>query len=70
MFTGWLNLNGSWYYLNADEGADNGKMATGWKLVVGKWYYLSTATDGNGGKMLSNTKIDGYILGADGARVN
>ena len=69
MFTGWLNSNGSWYYLNTDEGSNNGKMVTGWRAVSGKWYYLSTATDGSGGKMLLNTTIDGYRLGADGAWV-
>ena len=69
MFTGWLNLNGSWYYMNTDEGSDNGKMVTGWRAVSGKWYYLNTATDGSGGKMLLNTTIDGYRLGADGAWV-
>lgn len=69
MFTGWLNSNGSWYYMNTDEGSDNGKMVTGWRVVSGKWYYLSTATDGSGGKMLLNTIIDGCRLGADGAWV-
>ena len=69
MFTGWLNISGSWYYLNTDEGSNNGKMVTGWRAVLGKWYYLSTATDGSGGKMLLNTTIDGYRLGADGAWV-
>ena len=69
MFTGWLNISGSWYYLNTDEGSNNGKMVTGWRAVSGKWYYLSTATDGSGGKMLLNTTIDGYKLGADGAWV-
>lgn len=69
MFTGWLNISGSWYFLNTDEGSNNGKMVTGWRVVSGKWYYLSTATDGSGGKMLLNTTIDGYRLGADGAWV-
>ena len=69
MFTGWLNSNGSWYYMNTDEGSNNGKMVTGWRAVSGKWYYLSTATDGSRGKMLLNTTIDGYRLGADGAWV-
>ena len=69
MFTGWLNISGSWYFLNTDEGSNNGKMVTGWRAVSGKWYYLSTATDGSGGKMLLNTIIDGYRLGADGAWV-
>ncbi|NFE75542.1 hypothetical protein FC758_17050, partial [Clostridium botulinum] len=37
MKTGWLNDNGTWYFLNAS------------------------------GKMLSNTVVDGYKLGANGA---
>ena len=69
MYTGWLNISGSWYYMNTDEGSNNGKMVTGWRAVSGKWYYLGTATDGSGGKMLLNTTIDGYRLGADGAWV-
>ncbi|MDH7660306.1 hypothetical protein QHI45_07505, partial [Streptococcus pneumoniae] len=33
MATGWLEYNGSWYYLNA-----NGAMATGWLEYNGSWY--------------------------------
>ena len=36
MVTGWLNLGGTWYYLNA-----NGAMATGWLNLGGTWYYLN-----------------------------
>ena len=35
MATGWLNLGGTWYYLNA-----SGAMATGWINLGGTWYYL------------------------------
>ena len=35
MYTGWLDLNGQWYYLNA-----YGSMLTGWINVKGTWYYM------------------------------
>ena len=51
------NDNGAWYYLKAD-----GVMATGWISDNGTWYYCDAS-----GAMLSNTTVDGYILGVDGA---
>ena len=35
--TGWKQIDGKWYYFEA-----NGVMQTGWKQVSGKWYYLHT----------------------------
>lgn len=55
--TGWKNVRGSWYYLD-----ENGIMKTGWVNVNGYWYYLYSS-----GVMASNTYIDGYYLGPDGA---
>ena len=75
-FKGWLNSGGTWYYLEND-----GVMATGWKKVDNNWYYLESSgimktgwLNDNGtwyylntsGEMLSNTKIDGCKLGANG----
>ncbi|UZP03112.1 N-acetylmuramoyl-L-alanine amidase family protein [Clostridium botulinum] len=57
MQTGWLNDNGTWYYLQA-----SGAMKTGWLNDNGTWYFLNAS-----GKMLSNTVVDGYKLGANGA---
>ncbi len=57
MQTGWINDNGTWYYTNA-----SGAMQTGWLNDNGTWYFL----DGSG-KMLSNTTVNGYVLGANGA---
>ena len=34
--TGWLNLLGTWYYMN-----ESGAMATGWVNVNGTWYYMN-----------------------------
>lgn len=58
MATGWIKEGGNWYYLNVA-----GAMATGWvQNSDGNWYYLNAS-----GAMLSNTTVDGYVLGADGA---
>ena len=35
MQTGWLNLGGTWYWLDA-----SGAMATGWRVVDGSWNYF------------------------------
>jgi hypothetical protein len=39
MKTGWVNVNGSWYYFNA-----NGVMQRGWQLIDGQWYHLNEET--------------------------
>jgi N-acetylmuramoyl-L-alanine amidase len=44
MQTGWLNNNGTWYYLNS-----SGSMQTGWLAYGGTWYYLNSE-----GKMQTN----------------
>lgn len=78
-FKGWLNSSGTWYYLDVD-----GTMATGWKYINNKWYFLENSgvmrtgwLNDNGtwyylnasGEMMSNTVIDGYKLGSNGAWV-
>lgn len=79
MATGWISLNNNWYYMN-ESGAmktgwqkingawyfmiDSGIMKTGWLNDKGTWYYLN-----EDGSMASNTIIDGYYLGSDGAWV-
>ena len=60
MSTGWLDDNGSRYFLNADGtmktgwlqqmnqyyylDENSGKMATGWKQLSGKWYFLQAVS--------------------------
>jgi glucan-binding YG repeat protein len=39
-------------------------MATGWAKTGDKWYYLNSD-----GSMVSNTTVDGYTIGNDGALV-
>lgn len=61
MATGWLSYNANWYYLDND-----GSMMTGWiKDANGKWYYLYST-----GVMASNTTINGYKIGSNGAWIN
>jgi glucan-binding YG repeat protein len=53
MLTGWQNINGTWYYMEA-----SGAMA------ANKWvgnYYLTGS-----GAMAKNTWIGNYYVGADG----
>ena len=61
---GWINEGGNWYYLDSGSDSNRGTMKTGWIQDNGKWYYLNQS-----GIMLSNTTIDGYRLGYDGAMV-
>ena len=61
MTTGWIELGGNWYFMEAQNAAALGSIRTGWILWNGKWYYLSES-----GAMLSNTKVGNYLLGADG----
>jgi glucan-binding YG repeat protein len=60
MQTGWLQKKGSCYFMNSD-----GAMKTGWLKDKGKWYYLKPD-----GSMASNTRINGYKLGFDGAWIH
>ena len=58
MQTGWVEDNYKWYYLN-----NSGVMQTGWlKDIDGRWYYLY-----ENGSMATNTVIDGYVIGSNGA---
>ncbi|MBN1040253.1 hypothetical protein DVW12_16315 [Clostridium botulinum] len=55
--TGWVQDKGHWYYIGSD-----GVMQTGWIQDGGKWYYLWSD-----GSMASNTTVNNYTLGANGA---
>lgn len=80
MATGWLYNSGAWYYLD-----ESGTMQIGWKQVGSNWYYLDNTgkmtigwfkdMDGkyyylnSSGAMVTNTTIDGYKIGSNGAWV-
>ena len=57
--SGWEKIRGSWFAFDSA-----GYMRTGWVEVDGKTYYFNPEN----GAMVTNTTIDGYQLGADGAR--
>lgn len=63
MQTGWIQLNGYWYYLGPD-----GDMKTGWYNVgpSGKWYYLDVTS---GALWTSTTTPDGHIVNSDGEMI-
>lgn len=52
----WKKEDRGWWY------ADGSSYYTGWKQIDSKWYYFDL-----NGYMVSNTIIDGYKLGEDGA---
>lgn len=78
MVTGWIYNNGDWYYLDS-----SGAMQTGWKQIGPAWYYLDNTgkmqtgwiKDMNdnyyylysSGAMATNTTINGYKIGTNGA---
>ena len=75
--TGWVNDQGTWYYLNAegvmqtgwvkDNGTwyylkSSGAMVTGWYQVGGKWYYSYAS----GALAVNTTTPDGYKVNYNG----
>ena len=57
MVKGWVERPEGWYYTNSQ-----GIMQTGWQTINGKRYYFTSS-----GLMATNTVIDGYKIGSDGA---
>ena len=57
---GWLSDDQKWYWLDKATGK---MFSGGWKQIDGKWYYFYAD-----GSMAVCTKVDGYEVGADGAR--
>ena len=58
---GWLSDDQKWYWLDKATGK---LFSNGWKQIDGKQYYFYAD-----GSMAVNTKVDGYAVGADGARL-
>lgn len=61
MVTGWVVVDGHWFYFGGD-GAARG----GWQQIDGKWYYFHNSHDGHFGEMYTNTTVDGYTIDANG----
>lgn len=70
MATGWLFLNGFWYFLNPAIGQEQGKMLTGWQWIDGYCYFFTTAADNShpaGSMYIDGLTPDGYMVNASGA---
>lgn len=67
MDTGWFQENGQWYYLFPEPGSPQGSAASGWQKIGEKWYYFHPLHDGTFGHMKADCRVDGWILGPDGA---
>ncbi len=58
----WINTEGLYYYVGP-----TGEAVTGWYEINGVWYYFYRTTDNNTFAMATDTQIDGYRIGKDGA---
>ena len=67
MATGWVDLNGSKYYLFPGSDGWMGRMLTGWQWVDGYCYYFGTDSGNNEGHLYRNEKTpDGYQVDNEG----
>ena len=67
MATGWIELNGSKYYLFPTSDGWKGRMVTGWQWIDGYCYYLGTDSGNNEGHLYRNEKTpDGYQVDSEG----
>ena len=61
MATGWVDLDGSKYYLFPGSDGWMGRMLTGWQWIDGYCYYFGTDSGNNEGHLYRNEKTpDGY----------
>lgn len=65
MATGWIELNGSKYYLFPNSDGWKGRMVTGWQWIDGYCYYFEEG-GANQGRLYRNEKKDGYQLDSEG----
>ena len=67
MAAGWVDLNGSKYYLFPGSDGWMGRMLTGWQWVDGYCYYFGTDSGNNEGHLYRNEKTpDGYQVDKEG----
>lgn len=45
MATGFINLNGAYYYLDESSSSSIGIMKSGWQKINGYWYYFNKSSD-------------------------
>ena len=63
MKTGWLNLGGTYYYLNPISDGTRGARKTGYQNIDGKWYFFDLNT---GALWMNRTVPNGKWADANG----
>ena len=66
MATGWVEVNGSKYYLFPNSDGWKGRMLTGWQWIDGNCYYLEPQGQNEGALYRNTTTPDGYAVDAEG----
>ena len=66
MATGWVDVNGSKYYLFPNSDGWKGRMLTGWQWIDGNCYYLDPQGQNEGALYRNTTTPDGYAVDAEG----
>ena len=66
MATGWVEVNGSKYYLFPNSDGWKGRMLTGWQWIDGNCYYLDLQGQNEGALYRNTTTPDGYAVDTEG----
>ena len=66
MATGWVDVNGSKYYLFPNSDGWKGRMLTGWQWIDGNCYYLDAQGQNEGALYRNSTTPDGFTVDSEG----
>ena len=66
MATGWVDVNGSKYYLFPNSDGWKGRMLTGWQWIDGNCYYLDPQEQNEGALYRNTTTPDGFTVDSEG----
>ena len=66
MATGWVEVNGSEYYLFPNSDGWKGRMLTGWQWIDGNCYYLDSQGQNEGALYRNTTTPDGFTVDLEG----
>ena len=66
MATGWVEVNGSKYYLFLNSDGWKGRMLTGWQWIDGNCYYLDSQGQNEGALYRNTTTPDGFTVDSEG----
>ena len=66
MATGWVEVNGSKYYLFPNSDGWKGRMLTDWQWIDGNCYYLDPQGQNEGALYRNSTTPDGFTVDSEG----